>query len=61
MTQVMLAEVQMVLFWCVGSEGVDEAEVGGEEASRVLQLGIMADVFIQNRHSRPLHQFPEGQ
>lgn len=57
MTQVMLAEVQMVLFWCVGSEGVDEAEVGGEEASRVLQLGIMADVFIQNRHSRPLHQF----
>lgn len=37
----------------VCSEGVDEVQVGVEEAGGVLELRVMADVFIQNQHSRP--------
>lgn len=42
------------------SEGVEEAEIGVEEAGGVLQLGVVADVLVQNGHCRPLDLAPAG-
>ena len=42
------------------SEGDDEAVVGVQEAQGVLQLRVVADVFVQQCDGGPLHQIPAG-
>lgn len=45
---------------CTSSEGVDEVQVCVQEACRILQLWIVADVVIQHRHRGHGKHLPVG-